>query len=155
MDVWHNTANKCACEYLRSCNPVVGTTQEDADFLGVGCTSPNTTVFSQLFDYSTILSFQSQRTCGVRCWLRNVSCLLFSLPIQCLFSWLNQVWVFFSGQLWFWDREVEAVDFLFALPVLLFSPLIHGEVADLEVRSRISRKSISCSAWEVCTAFFV
>lgn len=36
MDIWHSSANKCACEYLRSCYPVVGTTANEADVLGIG-----------------------------------------------------------------------------------------------------------------------
>ena len=35
MDVWHSSANKCACEYLRSCYPAVGTTVNEAEVLGI------------------------------------------------------------------------------------------------------------------------
>ena len=65
LDVWDNSANKCACECLRRpCYPVVGTPEKDADLLGTGDTNqvllfPHTS--SQLF------SVQRGRACGVGC----------------------------------------------------------------------------------------
>lgn len=50
MDVWHSSANKCACEYLRSYYPAVGTTVNEAEVLGIGHTHQ-----------------RAARACGVRC----------------------------------------------------------------------------------------